>query len=154
MTLSKTERSPFLPDDILLHRRGIADLPDILQEDCCTIGELDRNVVQSLDGCGHRIGEDGVLLLASRSMSHPSGANSPASSARNRCALQHRTKCHAGKCSDTLTTGGVLADTSQIEAAPPYRRRQSAENRALAAAAESCGDGGAVMNPGPEWFDL
>ena len=50
---------------------------------------------------------------------------------------------------------GILAiDPSQIEAAPPHRRCQSAENRAPATAAESCGDGGAVMNPGPEWFGL
>jgi hypothetical protein len=60
------QNGPFavLAHDILLHCRGIPDLPDVLQKDGCAIGELDRDVVESLDRRGHRIGEDRVLLLA------------------------------------------------------------------------------------------
>src|SRR6516162_6370351 len=49
-----------------------------------------------------------------------------------------------------LVQRGMFWVMKPFEAAPPHCRGQSAENRALATAAESCGDGGAVMNPGPE----
>ena len=52
------------PDDVLLHCRAIVHLSDVLQEDRCTIRKLDRNVVQVIDGRGHRIGANGVLSVA------------------------------------------------------------------------------------------
>ena len=53
-----------LADDVLLHRPAVVHLADILDEDRLPVDVLDRNVVEVLDGRGHRIGAHRVLRVA------------------------------------------------------------------------------------------
>ncbi len=51
-------------DDVLLHRPAIVHLADILQKNRCLIRKLDGDIVEVIDGLGHRIGENRVLSVA------------------------------------------------------------------------------------------
>ena len=53
-----------LSHDVLLHRRAVADLADILHEDRCAVRNLDRDVVELVDVGGGGVGVDGVLRVA------------------------------------------------------------------------------------------
>ncbi len=50
-------------DDVLLHRPAVMHLADILQEYSRSVGVSDRNIVEVVDGGGHRIGAHRVLSV-------------------------------------------------------------------------------------------
>ena len=52
-----------LPDDVLLHRRAVANLADVLDEDRRAVGELDRNIVELVDRARRGVGAHGVLRV-------------------------------------------------------------------------------------------
>src|SRR4029077_10107599 len=52
-----------LADDVLLHRRTVANLADVLDEDSRAVGELDGNIVELVDRARRGIGAHGVLRV-------------------------------------------------------------------------------------------
>ena len=52
-----------LADDVLLHRRAVANLADVLDEDRRAVGELDGNIVELVDRARRGVGAHGVLRV-------------------------------------------------------------------------------------------
>ena len=53
-----------LPHHVLLHQPAVMNLADVLDEDRGPIDDLDRNIVEIVDGRGRGVGPDGILRAA------------------------------------------------------------------------------------------
>jgi hypothetical protein len=56
--------STILAYDVLLNQPAVVNLADVLHEDRGTVDDLDRDIVEIVDGRRRRIGANGVLLVA------------------------------------------------------------------------------------------
>ena len=62
---AEQHRAPaVLPHHVLLHQPAIVNLADVLHEDRRAIDDLDRDVVEVVDGRRRRVGADGILRVA------------------------------------------------------------------------------------------
>src|ERR1700720_2575842 len=53
-----------LPHSVLLPQPAVVNLADILYEYGCAVHDLDRNIVEIVDGRGRRVGRNRILLVA------------------------------------------------------------------------------------------
>src|SRR5271156_5500430 len=61
---TEQNRSPtVLPHDVLLHQPAVVNLADVLYEYGCPVHDLDRNIVEIVDGRGRRVGLNRILLV-------------------------------------------------------------------------------------------
>ena len=62
---AQQHRAPaVLAHDVLLHRRAVVNLADVLHEHRGAVDDLDRDVVEIVDARGRRVGAHGVLRVA------------------------------------------------------------------------------------------
>src|ERR1700722_3128288 len=62
---AEQNRSPaVLPHDVLLHQPAVVNLADVLHEYGGPVHDLDWNIVEIVNGRGHRVGLNRILLVS------------------------------------------------------------------------------------------